>query len=46
MKDFIVVIALLILGAFIFMIILGGDDSSLKSASKRLMEAQVEGLSD
>lgn len=45
MKDFIVVIALLILGIFIFGIIMGGD-GSLRSASKILMESQIQAIGD
>ena len=45
MKDFIVVIAFLILGAFIFGLILSDDSGSLKTATKGLMEAQVQALS-
>ena len=44
MKEFIVVMALVVLGVFIFYLILGDDSGSLKSASKGLMEAQVQAL--
>ena len=44
MKDFIVLIAMIALGTVIFMLILGDDNSSMKSAAKRFMEAQVQAL--
>ena len=46
MKDFIVVIALLVLGVFIFTLIMGDDEGSLKDATKDLMQAQVQALGD
>ena len=46
MKNFIVVIALLILGVFIFGLIMGDEDTSLKSASRDLMQSQVAALGD
>lgn len=45
MKDFIVVIALIILGCFIAVLIIG-NGSSLKTASKGLMQKQIEILGD
>ena len=45
MKDFIVVIALIGLGIFIFTLLMN-DDDSVKSATKGLMEAQLGALSD
>ena len=44
MKEFIVVIALVVLGVFIAGLILSDDSNSLKSATKDLMEAQVQAL--
>lgn len=46
MKDFIVVMAMIILGVFIAMLILSDDDDSLKTASKDLMKSQVDALGD
>ena len=49
MKDFIVMIAMIVLGVFIAALILGtgGDDSnSLKGASKGLMQNQINQLTD
>lgn len=43
MKDFIVMIAMLLLGVVIVKLLLS-DDSSIKGASKRFMESQAENL--
>lgn len=44
MKDFIVVVALVMLGIFVAGLIISDDAGSLKTASKGLMEAQVQAL--
>ncbi len=46
MKEFLATIGLLIVGLFIGNIIIGEDDSSIKSASRNLMQAQIGALSD
>lgn len=46
MKDFIVVMAMIILGVFIATLIISDDDGSLKSASERFMKGQVGALGD
>lgn len=46
MKDFIVVIAMIILGVFIATLIISDDEGSLKSASERFMKGQVTALGD
>lgn len=46
MKDFIVLLAMIILGVFIAMLIISDDEGSLKSASEKFMKGQVQALSD
>ncbi len=43
MKDFIVLIAFIVLGCFIGALILG-DNNSLKTSSKGFMQKQIEAL--
>ena len=46
LKDFIVVIAMIILGVFIATLIISDDEGSLKSASEKFMKGQVTALGD
>ena len=46
MKDFIVFLALTMLGIFIATLIWSDDEGSLKDATKNLMENQITALGD
>lgn len=46
MKEFLTTIGLLIVGLFIGNLIMSDDSSSIKSASKNLMQSQIGALSD
>lgn len=46
MKDFIVMLGLLMLGIFIATLVWSDNEGSLKDATKDLMESQVNALGD
>lgn len=41
MKKIIIIVGEIILGVFIFMLILGNDTTTLKGSTKQLMENQI-----